>query len=223
MRIAQYRFVFLFCFLLVIYLLAPLSISFPLRIALNLTFTFTLLSAIYSACREKSHVVVGLSLAIPLTILNWANEELMSPDIGMIIMIGLGVFFIYISYTIFRYILAERTVTVNTIFASLSVYFMIGLIFAFAYGIIEALQPGSFQLATQMGERAPLGGPGTGAFSTFFYYSFVTMTTLGYGDITPITPFAGSVSTLEAIIGQIYLVVLVARLVALQVKSRGDT
>ncbi len=84
---------------------------------------------------------------------------------------------------------------------------------AFVFSVLECIHPGSFSI----GE----GQIGVGLL-LFIYYSFVTITTLGYGDITPLTAPANSISLLEAVIGQIYLVVLVARLVGMHIAPSMD-
>jgi len=82
------------------------------------------------------------------------------------------------------------------------------LLWAESYNLIELVSPGSFKFAVLISE--------TGA-ARFTYFSFVTITTLGYGDIVPATNLARAVSMLEAFFGQIYLVVLVARLVGMHI------
>ena len=90
---------------------------------------------------------------------------------------------------------------------------MIGVGFAFVYGLIEHLQPGSF---TGLEELA--SAPAQVLY--FLYFSFITMSTLGYGDISPITPHGMTATYIEAIFGQMYLVILVARLVSMYIKNR---
>jgi hypothetical protein len=78
---------------------------------------------------------------------------------------------------------------------------------AFVFFLLEDLQPGSFQVGEGL----------TTDLRNFIYYSFVTQTTLGYGDITPVTPPARSLSVLNAIIGQLYVAILIARLVGIYI------
>jgi hypothetical protein len=92
------------------------------------------------------------------------------------------------------------------------VYFFIGLMWSFVFSVLESLQPGSFRFGQGL----------TANVKNFIYYSFVTQTTLGYGDITPVTPPARNLSVLEAIIGQLYLAVLIARLVGVQIAQSFD-
>ncbi|MFN2352708.1 MAG: ion channel, partial [Kiritimatiellia bacterium] len=84
------------------------------------------------------------------------------------------------------------------------------------YALLETITPGSFTVAPELQAISNVNHPlETGM--AFFYFSFITMTTVGYGDITPVSNIATSLSALEAVTGQIYLTVLVARLVALNI------
>lgn len=95
---------------------------------------------------------------------------------------------------------------------AICVYFMIGLLWALIFSTLELLQPGSFQMPQGQGTE----------LSHFSYYSYVTLTTLGYGDITPISPPARSLALLEAIMGPLYIAVLIARLVGIHIVQSGE-
>ena len=97
------------------------------------------------------------------------------------------------------------------IMGAICVYFLIGLIWADVFFILETLQPGSFQIPPEQVGQATLD-----------YFSYVTLTTLGYGDITPISAPARSLSLLEAMMGQLYLAVLIARLVGIHIAQSHD-
>ncbi len=117
--------------------------------------------------------------------------------------------------------LRSRRVTSKILFGALSVYLLIGLTFALVFTTLEARHPGSLSLPAGAFE-AGLVDPRP--FSTISYFSFVTMTTLGYGDIGPLTPATRSLVTLEALLGQLFLAVLMARLVALHIlHESGET
>jgi hypothetical protein len=96
-------------------------------------------------------------------------------------------------------------VNAERIFAVLSAYLLTGLIFGIAYGLINDLRPGAFRLPTEETVR----------FEHGVYMSFVILTSLGFGDVVPVTPIARGLTILEAVIGQMYMAVLVARLVSL--------
>ena len=89
---------------------------------------------------------------------------------------------------------------------AIAVYLLFGVFYAHAYHIAATLVPGSFAGATEL-----TSGSG------WAYYSFVTLTTVGYGDITPVSQVARSLSVAEALSGQLYLAVLIARLVAMEI------
>jgi len=121
------------------------------------------------------------------------------------------VFIGFTAVVIFSYILQAQEITADAVYGALVVYLLLGVAWAFVYSLLEILQPGSFELskvAPQLVEERRF---------ILFYYSFVTLTTLGYGDITPTSPTAASLAVVEAVIGQIYLAVIIARIVGIQV------
>ena len=109
-----------------------------------------------------------------------------------------------ITWTILSYVLKQGAVTGEKISAAICVYMFIGLLWAFLFALTYTLDAGSFDLKDPQ-------------LSQFVYYSFITLSTLGYGDITPLSPVAQALAYVEAITGQIYLTVLVARLVGLHI------
>jgi hypothetical protein len=108
-------------------------------------------------------------------------------------------------------VLRSHAVTADLILGAVNVYLMIGVGFAFIYGLIELLQPGSFT-----GLEELVSTPDS--VQQFLYFSFVTISTLGYGDISPLTPHAMTATYVEAIFGQMFLAILVARLVSMYIR-----
>jgi len=99
-------------------------------------------------------------------------------------------------------ILGRHEITQDTIRGSLSVYLLLGILFALLYRIVYILKPSEFAASIE-----------PGMFPEFLYFSFTTLTTLGYGDISPLGPISRSLTTLEAITGPVFLTILVSRLV----------
>jgi hypothetical protein len=97
----------------------------------------------------------------------------------------------------------ERGISMHTMFGVLCVYLLIGSLFAFVYGIVSSI--GSEPFFAQHGD--------VDTSQNFLYFSFVTMTTVGYGDLTAATSLGRSLAIAEALIGQIYLVTVVATIV----------
>lgn len=104
-------------------------------------------------------------------------------------------------------------VTYHRILGAVAVYLLLGLTWANAYAFLHELRPNAFA-----------GSLGDGVISqTWIYYSFVTLTTVGYGDITPVHPVARSLAIGEALTGQLYLAITLARLVSLHVSTRAKS
>ncbi len=96
--------------------------------------------------------------------------------------------------------------------AAICGYFLIGFMWGFIYFFLNSARPGSFQMASSS----------AGEQSSFIYFSFVTMTTVGYGDTTPLSNAARSLSILEAVMGQLYLAVTIARLLGAYVSRKSE-
>jgi hypothetical protein len=114
--------------------------------------------------------------------------------------------------SILAYVLHSGRVTSDKIFAALCVYLLLGFVWTYAYALLDDMQPGSFADSTETGRTDEVG-----RIMQLRYFSFATLTTLGYGDVLPRSSTARTMATLEAVMGQIYLAVLVARLVGLHI------
>jgi hypothetical protein len=113
-----------------------------------------------------------------------------------------------------RFAMRTQVINAEQIYAALSAYLLAGLFFGLLHWAIALAWPGSF------GE-AGADAPAEFSLSTAIYFSFVTLATLGYGDVVPRTEVARGVAVLEAVGGQLYIAVTVARLVGAQLQSRG--
>jgi hypothetical protein len=109
-----------------------------------------------------------------------------------------------------RVVLGGRAVDSERIFAALGVYLFAGIVFGVAYHVLDVIQPGS--LRTTFAEGAE---PTAASLGTCIYFSFVTLATLGYGDVVPASELARTLAILEAVGAQLYVAVLIARLVGL--------
>jgi hypothetical protein len=107
--------------------------------------------------------------------------------------------------------LRSGPITFHRIQGAVAAYLLLGIIWAHAYSLVSLLGPGAFS-----GPVGPADGPGA-----FIYFSFVTLTTVGYGDVLPVHPVARSLAILEAVTGPLYLAILIARLVSLAVAPGG--
>jgi len=110
---------------------------------------------------------------------------------------------------VLRHTLREGKVTLHRIQGAVAAYLLLGVLWAYAYALVAQFHPAAFSgpISTADGPRA------------FFYFSFVTLATVGYGEVLPVHPVARSLAMLEAVTGTLYLAILIARLVSLGVAS----
>jgi hypothetical protein len=166
------------------------------------------LASIAAVASRRRLFIVGLILGLPAVGLLFVPGGIPTAAGGFLLIATL----VFICFVILRRISKHPVVTSATVSASLVVYLSLGVIWAQAYRLVEYFYPGSFT-----------GLPGTGAVDVqrdLFYYSYVTLTTLGYGDISPVSPEARSLAITQAVVGQLYLVVLVAGLVGMHLAQR---
>ena len=209
------RFKTLFCALLLFFLINPFLEDYVgVQLLADIFISLIFFSAVYVASHDRRQITIALVLAIPAVLARWTTYFLESRtiDIGGEVF-GLA-FFAYITAIILAWLFRQRRVTVEIILAGICVYFILGIMWSTAYYVMEIALPGSFDFPVHLQP----------AESTFTYYSFVTLTTLGYGDITPVTALARNLSVLEAVIGQLYIAVLIAGLVGMYIAdSKKDS
>src|SRR6266850_353445 len=170
-----------------------------------------LLLGIYAISHVRRHWVIAVVLAIAVLGTKWSGYVIDNARL-LLVNDGLGViFFALTACLLLADVLSKGAVTADKIYGALCVYLLIGLTWGFMFLTLEGFQPGSFFLG-----QGQLSGIEKDP-ATLVYFSFVTLSTVGYGDITPLSPPARSFAFMEAIIGQIYLAVLVARLVGLHI------
>jgi voltage-gated potassium channel len=148
-------------------------------------------------------------LALPKLGTTWALNFVDQPLLLVIDPICGALFIGYIIVLILSNIFRQKEVTQETIYGAIVVYILFGLVWVYFYQFTEVLHPHSFSISTVPGDSQ----------KSLYYYSFVTLTTLGYGDITPISGPARSLTTLEAIVGQMYIAVTIARLVGIHISQ----
>ncbi len=169
-------------------------------------FALVLFSALHATAGTGWHRALSTGLGLLwlfFSVWNTTAPSLTAELGSAIVFMGFASFII--TLLIRRIVSAER-VNFEVVCASPSVYLLIAIFWAVSYGMIERLAPGSF-VTTQSGAQLDIAG--------FLYFSLTTITTLGYGDITPVRSTAGIWSTLEAATGVFFMAILVARLVSL--------
>lgn len=212
---------YLFITLLFPYVIHPLVEREALGIGLmDAAFSMVLLVALFAVSTRKHVRVAAMALMLVAQFFIW-SDVIFQGVAHRLMSIGMSCLYLtYITAFLLWRILVNRDVTSNTIFASLCVYLMLGYIWAFLYSMLEVLAPGSFAIDTDVFRYRVGSDHLYTELYYFMYYSFTCLTTLGLGDVLPASPWARVLSVLEAIIGQIYLVVLVSRLVGMHISQR---
>lgn len=172
----------------------------------------SLVLALHVSHAKHHTIVVGATLIFGTFVLAALQAATGSNQVRAAVNFALALLLLLTPLTILSRILRHPRVELETLLGAVCVYVIIGLLFGFLYGGLAKVMSKPF-----------LAQPGPHAPADYLYLSFVTLTTVGFGDLTPLTPAARSVVVLEALIGQIFLVTLVARLVALFGNERPPT
>lgn len=187
-----------------------------------LLFTLVALAALTTAAVRRGTLIAGLLLAVPALLAGWFEPT--EPGLAIVGGILQLLFLILVAAVILGHVIRSTRVTSDLLFGVASVYLLLALIWSVGYGIAHTADPGAISLAIgDTGLSADLHS--TSGEKLRAYFSFVTLTTLGYGDIRPVSDAARILAMLEATIGQLFLVIVVARIVGLhtvQAAGRGS-
>jgi len=164
------------------------------------------------AGRLYSAGMVVAIVGIILSVLSIARED---DILRVAALLAMFVFLLLATFNTLRQVAVGNDISPNRIVGAICVYLLLGIMWSTAYTVLEFSQPGSFKGLTEL--VSPVWNP------DWIYFSFVTITTLGYGDITPLTQTARTLSFLEAIVGQFYIAVLVAGLVSAYISTKQDS
>jgi len=174
-------------------------------------FSAVLFSALYAVSENRKIFAFAVIFAVPVLAGRWLGYFLESASLSLIAHSGAVLFLGFTASVVLSHVLKDEEVTADKIWGALCVYLLIGLTWGSLFLAMETIWPGSFQMAPTPGAEAQEKLP------LFMYYSFVTLTTVGYGDVLPLSPLARSFAVVEAVLGQIYLATLIARLVGLHI------
>lgn len=206
--------------LLLLFLCCVIFVAVPLRelglaggLVLGIFFSLILVSGVLAVSGGRTAAaIVAVLVAMSLTV-RWAKLATTVPGLeawdSLLSMIACAVLAVVVTAHVFR----DGPITSARIQGAVAVYLLLGMIWAFAYELLELLRPGAFAFtAAQRPE----------AVTEFIYFSFVVLTTVGFGDITPVDAVSRSLVSLEALVGQLFPAILLARLVSMEIIHSGE-
>jgi Ion channel len=205
--VKNYRFNILLVTLMLLLLIYPFLEHFELTgltLLLNVFTTLILISSVHAVSENRRQLFLALSVIVPAIALGWGHQllQVKMSQVGATLLQIIA--FSFVGYHILRYALRGGRVNAEKIAAAVCVYLLLGVVWQDLYILVDIFIPGSFNSALLTGKD-------------FLYFSFITLSTLGYGDITPVIGPARALAYTEALIGQLYLTILVARLVGLYI------
>lgn len=202
----------LLLFLVFFFIVAPFfSKGAHARLVLDLSLMSMLILSAYICSNNRQYLIVAIILALPAIL----RLFIPSTEVDEITLMFNALFFAFVIGILLHLLFTTTYVTKDVIYAALSVYFLVGVLYGITFTLLECFFPGSFALPQPIGDYTFYSAFG----QDLIYFSFVTLTTSGYGDIVPLSPPAKFLSILEAITGQIYLTVMIARLIGIHISQ----
>jgi|SRR5271165_271086 len=175
----------------------------------DVAFTFLLISGVAIAWGHKFQLLISGSVAGIAIVCRWVNWFAPRPTLQLWADSWSLAAIVIIAFVLLAQVFQPGRVTHVRLQGAIAAYLLFGAGYAHAYHMVAVLQPGAFNTTAGLMSNV----------SDWVYFSFITLTTVGYGDITPVNQTARELSVAEALTGQLYLAVLVARLVAMEVVS----
>jgi hypothetical protein len=186
------------------------------RLALSLMFALTLIFGAYTTIRHRIVIYVVTALTVATFVVGSIAE--MHPSEALAALdtaLKLACLVTLLSVTLER-TLRPGKVTVYRVVGGIAGYLLIGLTWAYAYQLLEQRVPGAIHCGAEVAASSYRQQ------SDLIYFSFVTLTTVGYGDVQPVHPVARSLAVAEALVGQLYIAILITSLVGMALQSRSD-
>ncbi len=181
------------------------------RIAMDLFFSLLLLSGIATLARSRLALWLGTAVASAALVVRLLDRLSPGIDLGRSDALLTGLTEATLAAVLLVQLFRPGRVSFYRVAGAVVVFLLFGHVFAEAYYLIESLSPGSFHFVSPPAGRSGLTG-------RLVYFSFATLSTVGYGDVTALHPLARSLAAIEALTGQLYPAILIARFVALAIQ-----
>lgn len=189
---------------------------------LKFLLTGLLLAGAFVAVPNRRAWALCAALAIPGLGASWLVDVLDSERVFDIALGFHATFMAIIAVLMLRSLLRRSRITPIAMVGALNVYLLIGLVWTLLYALIEGVSPGAFRFPDGVLHGDEPRMHRLSCMASYIYYSFITLMTIGFGDIVPVSPVARSVTVLEGLAGHFYMAVLIARFIGLSTPSPGE-
>lgn len=201
--------------LIVLFAAYPVAIHLGVSRFWSLLFIAELLFAVYSVTDGRRSLYIALGLVTPAILGELAFFIFETKEAHWFSVVSVGTFLSYVIFLVYKQsVFSKGRITADRTAGAIAVYLLLGLLWSLAYGAVAAADPDAFK------GLAAFSLTESGAQMDYIYFSFVTLTTLGYGDMSPVAPLAQTLAWFEAVVGQLFLAVTIARLVSLEISHR---
>ena len=184
------------------------------QVLIEVCFAFVLLAGVWTVWQHRGQAILLTVVIVIAELVRWLHIQMPAAGLAPWEALSGAVCIGILVCLVLRRVFQAGPITPQRIEGAIAVYLLFGLMWADIYQFLEVLNPGAFQI--------PSGAAGASdRFSPLLYFSFITLTTLGYGDIVPVHPVARSLAMVEALTGQLYPAILIARLVSMEIASKS--
>lgn len=203
-----------------IVLVAQIFFIFPLaglgllaRFMVDIVFSLMMIAGVVALERNRILTIVMVTLTVGGVAVHWSSLYIPSfhhPVVDAAFVLGLFATFVVL---MIMHIFRSGPITLHRVLGAVAAYLSIGITWGFAFYLSALLNPGAIQFNTPIGQHEV-------PEARYIYFSFTTLTTIGYGDVIPIHPVARSLATAEALVGQLYPAILIGGVLGIALQSR---
>ena len=201
--------------LLVSIVIVPLTESFPVgRVPMLVACTLVFALGVLTSIRQRAVFVPGVVVAVLATATTWSSFFVDHAGLFVAGRCLATAVLLLTAAIILGSVIRQHLATFYSLYGAICTYLLLGFAWAMLYSAVDRIDHDAFDIPHRRSMEASIAGSQVTAFSQMVFFSFVTMSTLGYGDITPTTQLAETLAWLQSVMGQFYLAVLVAKLVS---------
>lgn len=166
------------------------------------------LASYHALTEDRKRAITILLIAAPFVILDGINMFFANRYLMVVAYSFASILYFYIVVLLVRNLLSQRIITANLIYCAISIYLLIGIMWAGLYVVLEGISPGSFS--------------GISDTADLVYFSFVTLTTVGFGDVAPLSILVKRLAVFEAAMGGIYMAIIIAMIVGRYMSMQAE-